>query len=65
MIPLLIGVFLIIVIRALTLPGAFDGLEAFFKPDFSKILNGTSVGRSIWTNFFQFVDCICHYDYVF
>lgn len=40
MIPLLIGVFLIIVIRALTLPGAFDGLEAFFKPDFSKILDG-------------------------
>ena len=38
-IPTLLVVFLIIVIRAVTLPGAIDGLEAFFKPDFSEILN--------------------------
>lgn len=37
MIPTLIIVFLIIVIRAVTLPGALEGLDAFFKPDFSKI----------------------------
>src|SRR5690625_4142929 len=43
MIPTLIVVFLIIVIRAVTLPGAITGLEAFFKPDFSQILNG-----SVW-----------------
>src|SRR5699024_1450925 len=36
-IPTLIVIFLIIVIRAVTLPGAIDGLEAFFKPDFSEI----------------------------
>lgn len=38
-IPALVVIFLIIVIRAITLPGAMDGLEAFFTPDFSKILN--------------------------
>lgn len=36
-IPALVILFLIIVVRALTLPGALDGLDAFFKPDFSKI----------------------------
>lgn len=43
MIPTLVVVFLIIVIRAVTLPGALSGLEAFFQPDFSQILNG-----SVW-----------------
>ncbi|WP_217588655.1 sodium-dependent transporter [Lentibacillus saliphilus] len=38
-IPALAVIFLIIVIRAVTLPGAMEGLEAFFKPDFSQILN--------------------------
>ncbi|WP_042142961.1 sodium-dependent transporter [Paucisalibacillus sp. EB02] len=38
-IPALVVIFLIIVIRAITLPGAIDGLEAFFTPDFSKILD--------------------------
>ncbi|MHC0038985.1 sodium-dependent transporter [Pseudoneobacillus sp. C159] len=37
MIPTLVGLFLIIVIRAITLDGAAQGLEAFFKPDWSKI----------------------------
>ncbi|AFQ45919.1 SNF family Na+-dependent transporter [Desulfosporosinus meridiei DSM 13257] len=36
-IPTLVIMFLIIVIRALTLEGASIGLEAFFKPDWSKI----------------------------
>ncbi|ASK62834.1 sodium-dependent transporter [Virgibacillus phasianinus] len=37
-IPALVIIFLIIVIRAVTLPGALSGLEAFFAPDFDKIL---------------------------
>lgn len=40
MLPLLVVLFLIVVIRALTLPGAAEGLEAFFKPDWSKIADG-------------------------
>lgn len=41
--PLLIVLLLIILIRGITLPGAADGLELLFKPDFSQILNG-----SVW-----------------
>src|SRR5690625_4098864 len=40
MIPTLVVVFTIIVIRAITLPGALTGLDAFFKPDFTQILCG-------------------------
>ncbi len=36
-IPLLVLAFLILVIRAVTLPGAADGLNALFTPDFSKL----------------------------
>lgn len=39
-IPLLAFIFLIIVVRAITLPGALEGLQAFFQPDFSSILSG-------------------------
>ena len=39
MIPLLLIIFLIIVIRAVTLPGAMAGLDEFFKPDFTQILS--------------------------
>ncbi|MGV3487859.1 MAG: sodium-dependent transporter [Tuberibacillus sp.] len=42
-IPLLVVLFAIIVIRAVTLDGASVGLEAFFKPDWSKITDG-----SVW-----------------
>lgn len=42
-IPLLAVTFIIIVIRAVTLPGALDGLEAFFAPDWSMITDG-----SVW-----------------
>ncbi len=42
-IPTLVVVFLIIVIRAITLEGAIDGLNAFFKPDWKALTNG-----SVW-----------------
>ena len=42
-IPLLLICFLLIVIRAVTLPGAITGLNAFFEPDWSSIMNG-----SVW-----------------
>lgn len=42
-IPLLIVSFLLIVIRAITLPGALSGLDAFFAPDWSTIMDG-----SVW-----------------
>ncbi|WP_067844090.1 sodium-dependent transporter [Amphibacillus sediminis] len=42
-IPLLIICFVMIVIRALTLPGALTGLNAFFQPDWSALANG-----SVW-----------------
>lgn len=42
-IPLLVVLFAIIVIRAVTLPGAAEGLDAFFKPDWGKIASG-----SVW-----------------
>ncbi|MRH44715.1 sodium-dependent transporter [Aquibacillus halophilus] len=42
-IPTLVVIFLIIVVRALTLPGALLGLDAFFKPDWSMIADG-----SVW-----------------
>lgn len=38
--PLLIISILVITVRGLTLPGAVDGLNYLFTPDFSKILNG-------------------------
>jgi neurotransmitter:Na+ symporter, NSS family len=37
-IPALVVIFLIIVVRALTLPGAMEGLDAFFKPNFDAIM---------------------------
>lgn len=43
MIPALVIVFSIIVIRAVTLPGAITGLNAFFQPDFGEIFN-----PSVW-----------------
>jgi neurotransmitter:Na+ symporter, NSS family len=38
-IPTLVVMFMIIVVRALTLDGAADGLNAFFKPNWDMILN--------------------------
>ncbi|ELK46980.1 sodium-dependent transporter [Halobacillus sp. ACCC02827] len=42
-IPTLVILFLIIVIRAVTLPGAAEGLQTFFAPNFETIMNG-----SVW-----------------
>ena len=39
-IPLLVVMFLIIVVRAVTMEGAMQGLDAFFKPDWSRIFDG-------------------------
>lgn len=39
-IPALLVIFLVIVIKAVTLPGAMDGLTAFFQPDWSRIADG-------------------------
>ncbi|QOR69678.1 sodium-dependent transporter [Ruania alkalisoli] len=36
-IPLLVAIFLVLVVRALTLPGAIDGLDALFTPDWSAL----------------------------
>ncbi|MGD6968204.1 sodium-dependent transporter [Rossellomorea vietnamensis] len=42
-IPALVILFLIIVVRAVTLPGAMDGLNAFFQPNFDVIME-----PSVW-----------------
>lgn len=42
-IPALVILFLIIVVRAVTLPGAAAGLNAFFEPNFEQIMN-----PSVW-----------------
>jgi neurotransmitter:Na+ symporter, NSS family len=39
--PVLIVMLLVIVVRAVSLPGAAQGLELLFKPDFSRILDPT------------------------
>lgn len=39
-IPTLVVLFLIIVVRAVTLPGALEGLNVLFQPDWSKIWSG-------------------------
>ena len=43
MIPLLLVMFLILVFQAIMLPGAIDGLNAFFTPDWSALAN-----PSVW-----------------
>lgn len=39
-IPLLVFLFLLIVIRALTLDGAMEGINQFFKPDWNRVFDG-------------------------
>jgi NSS family neurotransmitter:Na+ symporter len=39
-IPLLVGMFLLLVVRSVTLPGATTGLETLFTPDWSRIADG-------------------------
>ncbi len=50
--PLLLIIIIVLCIRALTLPGAAEGLHFLFKPDFSKI-NGTVVLEALGQSFFS------------
>jgi len=50
--PLLLVIILILDIRAITLPGAGEGLSFLFKPDFSKI-NGDTVLKALGQAFFS------------
>lgn len=50
--PLLLFIIIILCIRALTLPGAAEGLNFLFTPDFSKI-NGTVVLEALGQSFFS------------
>lgn len=50
--PLLLFIIIVLCIRALTLPGAAEGLHFLFKPDFSKI-NGTVVLEALGQSFFS------------
>ena len=50
--PLLLFIIGILIIRSLTLPGAFEGLEFYLKPDFSKITLNTftaAISQSFFT----------------
>lgn len=50
--PLLVGLIVILMIRSVTLPGAKEGLEFLFKPDFSKLeFRGVleALGHSFYT----------------
>src|SRR5690606_24942196 len=49
--PLLAGLFVIMVVRALFLDGAMDGLNAFFTPDFSALTN-TDVWLAAYSQIF-------------
>ncbi|MCF6466565.1 sodium-dependent transporter [Clostridium sp. Cult2] len=52
LIPALIAIIIILDIRALTLPGASEGIKFLFKPDFSK-LNGKVVLDALGHSFFS------------
>lgn len=50
--PILIGLIILLIIRSVTLPGAEEGLEFLFKPDFSKLtVHGVleALGHSFYT----------------
>lgn len=50
--PLLFVILLILIVRSLTLPGAFEGLKFLFKPDFSKI-DASTVLTALGQSFFS------------
>src|SRR5699024_10973603 len=52
MMPLLFIFFIILVIRALTIPGAWEGVQFFLRPDFSSI-TGESVLYALGQSFFS------------
>lgn len=51
--PLLVVMFLAMVVVSLFLPGAFEGLNAFFTPDWSALLNPTVWAAAIGQIFFS------------
>lgn len=50
--PVLFGILVIVCIRSVTLPGAFNGLQFLFKPDFSKV-TGATVLTAMGLSFFK------------
>ncbi|MGI6631569.1 MAG: sodium-dependent transporter [Bacillota bacterium] len=50
--PVLFGILVIVCIRSITLPGAAQGLEFLFKPDFSKV-TGATVLSAMGLSFFK------------
>ena len=52
LVPALVGIIIILDIRALTLPGASEGMKFLFKPDFSKV-NGKVILDALGHSFFS------------
>lgn len=52
LVPVLIVIIIILDIRAITLPGAVEGIKFLFKPDFSK-LNGKTILDALGHSFFS------------
>jgi neurotransmitter:Na+ symporter, NSS family len=50
--PLLFLILLILIIRSVTLPGAYEGIKFLFKPDFSKI-DASTVLKALGQSFFS------------
>ena len=53
MMPVLIGLLVLLCVRALTLPGAGEGLAYYFKPDFSKALDPSVFSAALGQAFFS------------
>ena len=53
MMPVLIGLLLILAIRAASLPGAAEGLAYYLRPDFSRILDPTVINAALGQAFFS------------
>ena len=52
LVPALVGIIIILDIRALTLPGASEGMKFLFRPDFSKV-NGKVILDALGHSFFS------------
>jgi NSS family neurotransmitter:Na+ symporter len=53
MMPVLIGLLLILAIRAASLPGAAEGLAYYLRPDFSRILDPAVINAALGQAFFS------------
>jgi NSS family neurotransmitter:Na+ symporter len=51
--PLLIGLLVILALRAFTLPGAAEGLAYYLRPDFSKVLDVSVLSAALGQAFFS------------